>query len=300
MPIVLSTILASSSAAIVWIAMDFAFSKEILNVEEGRGVSVDDSSVPQIIPLTKRKISMISVTSGIVSGLVVVTPGGGYISSNNDFWKSIIFGVAGAVFSNLSTRLKYYFQIDDALDVFAIHGVAGIVGSLLTGIFADNLYASKGGWVSGHWKQFGIQLLGLVVTGAYVFVLTVFFLYIIDLIPGFHLRIDKNFNRRERQKKQVRKEQPNAELESQASAFTNEKLSKQEQDYWESVELLGSDNYEFSGEYMMDFIEFIKVIRPEDYVENEEILLSNNESVGVHNSGNQYHQNEGECNQRKN
>lgn len=77
----------------------------------------------------------------------------------------------------MSTRLKYYLNIDDALDVFAIHGVAGIVGSLLTGIFADKLYDSQGGWVAGHWKQFGIQLLGLIVTGAYVFVMTVFVHY---------------------------------------------------------------------------------------------------------------------------
>ena len=51
--------------------------------------------------------------------------------------------------------------------------------------------------MKGHWKQFGYQLLGLVVTSAYVFIMSMVFLYLIDLIPGFHLRIDKDFNRRE-------------------------------------------------------------------------------------------------------
>ena len=110
------------------------------------------------------------------------------------------FGVVGAISGNLATRLKYFFNIDDALDLFAVHGIPGIVGSLLTGIFANDLYDSKGGWVKGHWKQFGYQLLGLVVTSAYVFIMSMVFLYLIDLIPGFHLRIDKDFNRREREK----------------------------------------------------------------------------------------------------
>ena len=85
----------------------------------------------------------------------------------------------------MSTRLKYFVQIDDALDIFAIHGVAGILGSLLTGIFANQRYNSKGGWVKGHWIQLGYQLLGCTVTAAYVFVLSCVFLYCIDNYTGF-------------------------------------------------------------------------------------------------------------------
>lgn len=305
--IMVTTILGASSATIVWTAIDYIFSREAITDDGVVDLPLDRASVNSTgskthhsNPITKRKLSMVSVTSGIVSGLVVVTPGGGYISSNNDLWKPITFGIVGAALSNLSTRLKYYFNIDDALDVFAIHGVAGIVGSLLTGIFADKLYDSKGGWVSGHWKQFGIQLLGLVVTGAYVFIMSVVFLYIIDFIPGCHLRIDKNFNRRERERKLAKDH--SGELELQNSAPVGEKLANElEQEYWEQVELLGSDNYEFSSEFMMDFIEFIKVIRPEDYSDtaNEEILLLNSESVGVLNSGNEYYQAEAECRSRK-
>lgn len=130
--------------------------------------------------------------------------------------------------------------------------------------------------------------------------MSVVFLYIIDFIPGCHLRIDKNFNRRERERKLAKDH--SGELELQNSAPVGEKLANElEQEYWEQVELLGSDNYEFSSEFMMDFIEFIKVIRPEDYSDtaNEEILLLNSESVGVLNSGNEYYQAEAECRSRK-
>ncbi|KAI5964569.1 uncharacterized protein KGF55_001638 [Candida pseudojiufengensis] len=247
--IVFSTILAASTSAIVWTAIDYL--------------------------IGGKKFSMISFSSGCLTGLVVFTPGGGYISSDDEFWKPIVFGVIGAIASNFATRLKYYFGIDDALDIFAIHGVAGIVGSLLTGIFANKLYNSKGGWVVGHWKQFGYQLLGIVVTSAYVFILTCFFLYIIDFIPGCHLRIDKNFNRREREKRKARR--ASEVVETQQEKVSDSSVDDEAMDPYEQMELLGSDHYEFNNEYMMDHIEFIKVLSPEDYDESilkEEVMLS--------------------------
>lgn len=175
----------------------------------------------------------------------------------------------GAVSGNLATRLKYFFNIDDALDLFAIHGIPGIVGSLLTGIFANQLYNSEGGWVAGHWKQFGYQLLGVVVTSAYVFIMSLVFLYLIDLIPGMHLRIDKDFNRREREKQaQLQNELKIQHLESQVSPHNGEESNTtviELENFWEEVELQGTDSYEFNGEYMQDFMEFIRVIRPQDY-----------------------------------
>ncbi|EGW35155.1 ammonium transporter [Spathaspora passalidarum NRRL Y-27907] len=214
----------------------------------------------------KRKFSMISFSSGMITGLVVFTPGGGFVSSPSEFWKPIIFGVVGAIICNLSTRLKYFFGIDDALDIFAIHGVAGIVGSLLTGLFANTQYQSQGGWVKRHWIQFAYQLLGITVTSAYVFILTCVFLLIIDRIPGLHLRIDKNFNARQKQQKTT-PELPIHELESQVSPHD---VASNKDLFWEQVELQGTDTYEFNGEYMMDFIEFIKVIRPQDYEDNDQ------------------------------
>lgn len=227
---------------------------------------------------------MISFSSGIMTGLVVFTPGGGYVSSNAEFWKGIIFGVVGAISGNLATRLKYFFNIDDALDLFAVHGIPGIVGSMLTGIFANDLYDSKGGWVKGHWKQFGYQLLGLVVTSAYVFIMSMVFLYLIDLIPGFHLRIDKDFNRREREKT-LKAKQLDQELESQTSpqqVVPHMSNSTEQMSFWEQVELQGTDGYEFNGEFMLDFMEFIRAIRPQDYEDDDlkDIIQAPNQYEG--------------------
>ncbi|KAL6453300.1 amt1 Ammonium transporter 1 [Candida maltosa Xu316] len=280
--IILNTLIAASTSAIVWTAIDYLFSSVPLEdiimqpVISRTGVAINQrqhESKSNFVE--KRKFSMISFSSGLMAGLVVFTPAGGYVSSNADFWKGIVFGVIGAIGGNLATRLKYFFNIDDALDIFAIHGVPGIIGSLLTGIFANKLYGSKGGWVEGHWKQFGYQLLGVVVTSAYVFFMSMVFLYLIDLIPGMHLRIDKDFNRREREKKMMKKSaaKPDEELESQVSPhrFETDTAVSEQPSFWEEVELQGTDAYEFNGEYMLDFMEFIRVIRPQDYLEDEEV-----------------------------
>lgn len=291
--IILNVLLCASTSGIIWMLIDYYFSAiplegapiesalsnhrdkiHVLRISSTniRTIpSVTGASINQHYHDTKsnfvqrRKISIISFSSGIVTGLAVITPGGGYVSSPTDFWKSFVFGVLGGIIVNLSTRLKYFVQIDDALDIFAIHGVAGILGSLLTGIFANQRYNSKGGWVKGHWIQLGYQLLGCTVTAAYVFVLSCVFLYCIDLIPGLHLRMDKTFNQRMREER----ERVQAEsTESPTSVDIEEQFvphNTNEITYLEKLELLGTDCYEFNGEYFMDFMEFIKVIRPQDY-----------------------------------
>lgn len=260
--IITNTLLSASSAGIVWTAIDYYNLAIPLEGEEETGLDHSDSNhteatrAPELDTAQpdqgqNRTLSMISFSSGVICGLVVFTPAGGYLSSDRSFWKSIVCGVVGGALGNLATRLKYYMKIDDALDIFAIHGVCGIVGSLLVGIFADNLYDSKGGWVAGHWVQFGYQLFGSFITSVYVFVMSLFFLYVVDVIPGLHVRIDKDFNKRAREMAKVTEDPPVEGVQYDLS--------------WEKAELQGSDWYEFGGEYSMDFMEFIKVIDPEDY-----------------------------------
>lgn len=264
-----NTLLSASSAGVVWAAIDYYNSATPLEGEDtAPEVPALENLDSNFTEATKapsngehgefgdhgqhRTLSMISFSSGVICGLVVFTPAGGYLSSERSFWKSIVCGVVGGASGNLATRLKYYMKIDDALDIFAIHGVCGIVGSLLVGIFADDSYDSKGGWVAGHWVQFGYQLFGSFITSVYVFVMSLFFLYIVDLIPGLHVRIDKDFNKRARELARV-SEDPEHEGVHEYDMS------------WEKAELQGSDWYEFQGEYSMDFMEFIKVIDPEDY-----------------------------------
>ncbi len=105
------------------------------------------------------KMSLNSFCSGAIAGLVAITPGSGYVTPVY----SIIFGLAAGIICYFSTWIKILFNYnyDDACDAFAVHGVGGIVGNLLTGLFASNYIVTLAGdtalndgagWVDGHVK----------------------------------------------------------------------------------------------------------------------------------------------------
>lgn len=281
--IITETFLCACTAGLAWMSIDFYFSAIPLgDKEDMTDIELQDlshtayqydtlhsstnSTSPKSQPKMRRSFSAVSFCSGMMCGLVVFTPGGGYVSSALTLWKAIVFGVVGGFTGNIGTRLKYFMRVDDALDIFSVHGVCGIVGSLLVGIFADDVLGTEGGWVSGHWIQFAYQLLGVVVTAAYVFVMNVILLYIIDHIPGLHLRIDKGYKKRINQ-------QSSAELDLGPKELH---LSINQ----ERMETQGSDAYEFNGEFSMDFMEFIRVLDPEDYA--TEFLVFHDEQVSHH------------------
>ena len=80
----------------------------------------------------ERKWSTIGFCSGAISGLVAITPAAGFVTP----WAAFVIGLCGGACCNFATKLKFLVGIDEALDVFAVHGIGGIVGNLLTGIFA--------------------------------------------------------------------------------------------------------------------------------------------------------------------
>lgn len=77
------------------------------------------------------RFSVVGVCSGIVSGLVVITPSAGYVAP----WAAAVIGIIGGISCNLSCRLKKALKYDDTLDGFGLHGVGGFLGCVLTGIF---------------------------------------------------------------------------------------------------------------------------------------------------------------------
>lgn len=138
------------------------------------------------------KWSIVGFCSGVVSGLVTITPGAGYVPA----WTAVIAGILGACLANVATKLKFYLRVDDAFDVFAVHGVCGIIGNILTGIFAkksiaglDGITEIKGGWLDRHYVQLAYQLAGTFTAAGYVFVVTALLLLVIDRIPGLKIRI---------------------------------------------------------------------------------------------------------------
>jgi len=141
----------------------------------------------------EHKFSALGFCSGAVVGLVAITPASGYVGPAS----AVAFGFIGAIICNLACKLKHAFNYDDALDVFAVHGVGGFVGDILTGFFAESYIAGldgatviPGGWLNGHWAQVGYQLADGTAGMAYSFGVTYLILFVMDKIPGLSLRVD--------------------------------------------------------------------------------------------------------------
>ncbi|KAI8917260.1 hypothetical protein PhCBS80983_g03336 [Powellomyces hirtus] len=137
-----------------------------------------------------RKLSGLGFCSGAVAGLVGITPAAGYVEP----WAAIVIGGVTAVCCNLACRLKTTLGFDDSLDAWGVHGVGGVVGGILTGVFARKWIAGldgaviEGGWVDGNFIQVGYQLAGCVTIAAWAFFVSLIILFVIDKIPGFHIR----------------------------------------------------------------------------------------------------------------
>lgn len=141
----------------------------------------------------EHKWSTVGFCSGVIAGLVAITPGSGYVPP----WAAVIYGVIGGAACNYATKLKFFIEVDDALDIFAEHGVGGIVGNILTAFFAADYISAldgdeskivRGGWVNHHWVQLAYQVADSVAGFAYAFGGTCIILFLMNLIPGLSLR----------------------------------------------------------------------------------------------------------------
>ena len=110
--------------------------------------------------LVGRRISAMGACIGAVVGLVAITPAAGFVSVG----QSVFIGFVAAIVSNLAVYYKQRTSLDDTLDVFPCHGVGGIVGMIMTGIFAKDV-----GLVNGETTTFLYHLLALVIVSAYTF-----------------------------------------------------------------------------------------------------------------------------------
>ena len=113
---------------------------------------------------TQRKPSVLGMISGAVAGLGTITPASGFVAP----WQGILIGViAGLVCFWACTWLKRRFNYDDSLDVFGVHGIGGMTGILLTGVFATAAIGGTSGLVEGNPRLMPIQLFGVAVTLAW-------------------------------------------------------------------------------------------------------------------------------------
>jgi Amt family ammonium transporter len=122
------------------------------------------------------KPSLLGIISGAVAGLVAVTPASGFVNPTG----ALVVGlVAGIVCYFAATKLKHAFGYDDSLDAFGVHGVGGIVGALLTGVFADPAINPAG---KAH--SIVTQFYGVTVTIAYTAIATLIILYAVKAFVG--------------------------------------------------------------------------------------------------------------------
>jgi len=135
---------------------------------------------------TKRP-TMLGIASGVVAGLVAITPAAGFVNLQ----ASLLIGLVAGVLGYFSvSRLKYKIGYDDSLDAFGVHGLCGIWGALATGLFASPFVNSLGtGLVYGNPKQLVIQIVSIIATIAYSAIGTALVVLVTKAITG-GLRVD--------------------------------------------------------------------------------------------------------------
>ncbi|XP_055357688.1 uncharacterized protein LOC129602636 [Paramacrobiotus metropolitanus] len=140
--------------------------------------------------LWTRKLSALSFCSGVVAGLVAITPAAGFVAP----WAAIIIGFLTSLCCNFWCRVKKRMGFDDSFDAWSVHGSGGFLGNILAGIFAQKwigmLDGTKidGGWMEQNWIQVGYQIASSTAIAVWSFVVTYIILFIINKIPGLHLR----------------------------------------------------------------------------------------------------------------
>ncbi|KAG2215340.1 hypothetical protein INT46_011710 [Mucor plumbeus] len=165
------THLSACTAAVVWVLLDY---------------------------IQTRKWSIIGLCTGAVAGLATITPGSGFVSPSS----SLAFGAIGSFICYIAIHYKHKMRIDDCLDVFGVHYVGGLVGLILTGIFAQKSIIALGypigtadadiplgGWLDGNWIQVPVQLAGIAAVSGWSFVVTYIILLVINRIPSLYLRL---------------------------------------------------------------------------------------------------------------
>ena len=142
--------------------------------------------------IAKGKPSVLGIASGAVAGLVAITPASGYVLPSG----ALLIGLAAGIVCYWgATGLKHMMGYDDSLDVFGVHGVGGILGAILTGVFATSEVGGDAvrGLIDGNSGQIWIQVEGILWTIGWCGIVSFVLLKLLDLVMG--LRVDRDTER---------------------------------------------------------------------------------------------------------
>jgi Amt family ammonium transporter len=142
--------------------------------------------------MINKKPTVLGIASGVVAGLVAITPAAGFVGLGS----SILIGLAAGAMGFFSVaRLKQKIGYDDSLDAFGVHGMCGTLGALATGLFADPAVNSAGtGLFFGNPKQLLIQLVSILATAVFTAVGTLVLIYLTKALTG-GLRVEEENER---------------------------------------------------------------------------------------------------------
>ncbi|HLG51552.1 MAG TPA: ammonium transporter [Chloroflexota bacterium] len=133
----------------------------------------------------KGQPSVLGAAAGAVAGLVAITPASGYVTVP----AAILIGLLAGIACYCAVQLKPRLRVDDALDVFGVHGVGGTLGAILTGVFATVAVNAAGanGALYGNPAQLGIQIIAVLATWAYAGTATFLILKVLDRLVGLRV-----------------------------------------------------------------------------------------------------------------
>jgi Amt family ammonium transporter len=160
------------------VAVDFVTSLAFLNTD----IAASFATVTWLFIewSRERKPKIVGLLTGSIAGLATITPCAGFVP----LWASPIIGIAAGLLCYLAVQFKNRMKWDDALDVWGVHGVGGVIGTILLGIFASKAVNAAGadGLIYGGGIFFGKQLIAVVAAALFAFVFTYVMLIIINFI----------------------------------------------------------------------------------------------------------------------
>lgn len=120
--------------------------------------------------------SMVGALTGVLAGLVAITPAAGYVEP----WAAFLIGIIASYVCFYAVKFRMKMKWDDALDVWGVHGMGGVVGSILTGVFASSAVGGFSGLIEGNTTQFFANLQGTLISIVFAFGVT----YVILKVMG--------------------------------------------------------------------------------------------------------------------
>ena len=131
---------------------------------------------------SNRKMSSIGACIGAIVGLVAITPAAGFVTLG----QSIFIGFIAAIVSNIAVKINKKSKVDDTLDVFATHGIGGIVGMILTAVFANEV-----GLIYGETTTFMYHIITIVITVVFTLLMSYLLFKLVDLVIPLRVREDQ-------------------------------------------------------------------------------------------------------------